>query len=153
MISKKEIMKKLIKVILVASLCVVLLLCLSSCEQEQTYEDGYIDGYSDGRYDAKEAASDHSFEMYKEGYDEAYIDFVESVICGEAVHYAVEHGGWHPEEAMSIIDAYNGQWSYGELPITEKDYKDAVSSLYYYYDYFYNAQYQDKMNCGYDFYE
>ena len=145
-------MKTVVSVLLLIS---VLLSCAAcSCKQEKTYEDGYKDGYADGHYDANSANANHSFEMYQEGYNEACGDFIYKVIDSEAVHYAVEHGGWHPEEAMCIIDAYeNGQASYGELPITEKDYKDAVSSLYYYYDYFYSARYKDKLDCDYDYYE
>lgn len=127
----------------------VLFFCLSSCGNQKTYDDGYEDGYADGHYDASNALSDHGFDLYQEGYEEAYEDFVYGIIEYEAVHYAKDHGGWHPEEAMCIIDAYEkGQDSY-----TEKDYKDAVRSLYYYYAYFYDARYKDDVECGYDFYE
>lgn len=147
-------MSKLFKIILVSSLCVMAIFSLSSCRKQKTYEEGYNDGYADGQYDASNALSDYSFEMYKEGYDEAYGDFVYGIIEDKAIHYAVDHGGWHPEEAMGIIDAYEkGQSYYGKLQITEKDYKDAVRSLCCYYEYFYNSRYEDDVECGYDFYE
>ena len=138
-------MKKLLEGILGITLCVVLIFCLSSCRTQKTNEDGYGDGNTSYH-------SRHSGEMYQEGYNEAYRDFVYDIIQYEAVRYAVEHGGWHPEEAMAIIDAYeNGQSYYGT--ITEKDYKDAVRSLYCYYEYFYNAFYEDDVDCGYENYE
>lgn len=140
--------------ILSIALCGVLIFCLLSCEKQKTYEDGYNDGYEDGYFDASNELSDYGFDMYQEGYDEAYGDFVYGIIEDEAVHYAVEHGGWHPEEAMCIIDCYEKGYDYCEsLLITEEIYKDAVKSLYCYYEYFFNAWYKDDVVCEYDFYE
>lgn len=138
-------MGKSFKLMLNLALCVGILFCLSSCSKQKTYEEGYNDGYEDGYIDASNELSDYGFDMYQEGYDEAYGDFVYGIIEDEAVHYAVEHGGWHPEEAMCIIDAYeNGEMAFGSMSVSEEDYKEAVKSLYFYYEYFYGGSYKNK---------
>ena len=127
---------------------------LTSCEVAKTYEDGYYEGFDDGYFDASMEYDGHSFEMYAKGYDESYGDFVEGVIEYKAIRYVREGSEWHPEEAMCIIDCYEKGLNYcGNYPITEKDYKEAVKSLYRYYEYFYNAWYKDDVECDYDFYD
>lgn len=143
-------MKKTFKIIVSFALCVVLIFCMSSCDN--SYENGYHDGYEDGYSDAGIEKYDYGDDMYSrgvdDGYDEAYdevYDYFVNIIEHDAVHYAKEKGGWHPEEAMCIIDAYeNGTLAFGSMPITEEDYKEAVKSLYFYYEYFYGGEYKNK---------
>lgn len=138
------------KKFLFVALCISLCLCLTACESE----DSYLNVYEDGYYDASVEFSEHSHEMYEEGYKEAYRDFSEGIIWYEAIHYARQFSEWSPEEAMCVIDAYeSGTLYYGSLPITEQDYKEAVESLYHYYEYFYNAMYKQDAECDYDNYE
>ena len=150
--------KTMKKLLLMITIILALFISLSSCVSEKTYDDGYFDGYEEGYNEghlyAKDEYSEHSFDMYKEGYDEAYEDFLNDIVHDAAVFYAKEKGGWHPEEAMCIIDAYeSGGMSYGQMPITEEDYKAAVHSLYYYYEYFYDFDPGDKIECGYENYD
>lgn len=122
----------------------------ASCEETKTYDDGYDGGFLEAEY----YFSDKAHEMYYEGYQEAYRDFVDEVIFYEAVWHAREHSEFHPEEAMCIISCYEKGKSYcGTLQITDKIYKEAVASLYHYYEYFYLAQYENDVDCGYDFYD
>ena len=134
-------------------ICLLLVLSLSACERsiyekrEAAFNDGYDVGYIEGEWDGFDNGYDegHS-EGYKEGFDEAYYSF-EAIALHDAARYAEKHGGWHPEEAMEIIDAYeNDELAFGKMRVTEQDYKKAVKSLYLYYEYFYNGLYHDKMN-------
>ena len=137
---------KRLKILLLLVLCV----SLTACCEESEYENGYDDGYRD----AKAELSEYGYEMYQKGYDEAYTKFVDEIIYHEAVRYARGFSDWHPEEAMGIIECYErGDHYYGGTPITEEDYLQAVKSLYYYYAYFYNALYEEDIECSYDFYE
>ena len=146
-------MKRHFKIMLSVALCLGLIFGLSSCIDSQAYEDAYFDGYEDGRFDASSEFRSHSFEMYLNGYDEAYRDFADTVFSDYAIWYAREFSEYHPEEAMCIIDCYErGERYCGQLPITEEDYKDAIESLYRYYEYFLNGMYKDDIDCGCDFY-
>ena len=136
---------KRLKSFFVIALCVFLTACYEG--------DGYESGYDDGCSAARDELSEYGYEMYKRGYDEAYRDIVEEIIDYEAVHYARNFSNWHPEEAMGIIDCYeSGDRYYGDIPITEEDYRDAIKSLYHYYAYFYSALYEDDIKCSYDFF-
>lgn len=135
-------MKKLYAVILAV---IVLLCCLAvytgssirtaEKEKKETYfEDGYNKGYNDG-YDA--GYDEGSFYGYEDGRNE--IEWAEE----EAIFYAKENGGWHPEEAWMIIEAYRNKepfYSDGSIP-SEQDYNDAVNSLIYFFEYFYSKNY------------
>ena len=137
-------MKKVISFILLSA---SLLLCLSSCNDRGAVYGNYNEEYDDG-YEAgfDEGYGEGLWEGYKEGYSEAYYRFEESALH-DAVHYAEDYSGWHPEEAMYIIEAYeNGDLAFGYMTVTEKDYKNAVQSLCLYYQYFYDALYYEKMN-------
>jgi hypothetical protein len=115
-------MKKLVSIVA----CVVLIFGLSSCEEN------------------KKSALSRS-ELYEAGFKEAYGEFYHAIDY-EAVHYAKDNGGWHPEEAMCIIDAYENGEGY-----TEEEYREAVRSLYCFYEYFYNSWYKEVVDC--DYYE
>ena len=131
-------MKKLLAALLLLSLFFV-----SSCSNNvHTYKDGYDDGYEDGlhngRYAGYEDGYEDGYEAGSENYKEHGWWFEE-----QAVDHAREYSEWHPEEAMEVIDAYeNGKPVYGSVP-TLDEYRDAVKSLYYFYDYFYCALYKD----------
>ena len=135
---------KLLRMFLVFSVCLSL---LTACAEESTYSYSYEDGYEDGYNDGQAEGYDNG---YWEGYSEAEGD-LDSIVGYNATQYASEYSGWHPDEAMCIIDAYeNGECYYGNTPVTTEDYKDAIASLYHFYEYFYNAMYEDDMECDYD---
>lgn len=147
-------MRKHLKIFLSIALCVVLIFCLSSCRKQKTYEEGYNDGYENGNFDANDALSDFGFEMYGKGYEEAYGDFVYGIIEYKAIKHARTFSTFHPEEAMCVIDCYEKGYAYcGSLLITDEIYKDAVESLYRYYDYFYSARYKEDTECDYEYYD
>ena len=93
-------------------------------DYDSEWDEGYDEGYSDG---------------YDDGFDHIWIAVY------EAEHYAGEQGGWHPEEAMMIIDCYeNGEafWENGAPP-SKEEYKEAIQSLYSFYQYFYCGMYEE----------
>lgn len=121
-------------------LCISLIICLISCgrsiyemeqdaKRESIYNQGYEVGYQEGEW-----------EGFANGRNEANNDF-EWIIGFDAVDYAREYSGWHPEEAMCIIQAYEAGKPYGDTVITEQIYKDAVESLYRYCEYIYYKMY------------
>ena len=123
---------------------VFLVFSLTSCFSQESYtddsssvdlayDDGYYDGYDDGYYDGSE-------EGWYDNIDEIGWFFEE-----EAVHYAAEHGGWHPEEAWGLIEAYQNNEPFYEdgSPPSKQDYFDAIESLIYFYEYFYGKKYSD----------
>lgn len=127
---------------------IVLLCCLSSCggtsiykmekeaKEEALYHSGYDVGYEEGHWDGYDSG-------YDEGYSYGYEDGLNEVEW-KAISYAKENGGWHPEEAWMIIEAYQNNepfYSDGSMP-SEQDYLDAINSLIYFYDYFYSARYK-----------
>lgn len=140
------------KKFLILAMCVFLCFALTSCESESEseIESAYLSGYDDGYSLASDIMLEYGRNRYAAGYDEAYND-LKWIADDNAVHYAREHSKWHPEEAMCVIDAYeSGNYYYGKDPITEKDYKEAIKSLYYYSSYFYYEMYENEMECDYD---
>ncbi len=135
------------KRILSLALCMLFTISLFSCEKQETSNDDYNEGYDAGYEDGLDEGYDEGhWEGYKEGYGEAYCRFEEIALL-DASRYAEEYGGWHPEEAMDIIDAYeSGGLAFGYMTVTEEDYKKASKSLYLYYEYFYNGLYYEKMD-------
>ena len=117
-------------------------------EVDDSYYEGYDDGYDDG-YDC--GHDDGYYEGYDRGHDDGiYDDWYDNIdeigwyFEDEAVHYAKEQGGWHPEEAWMIIEAYrNNEPFYQDgSPPSKQDYIDAIDTLIYFYDYFYSARYE-----------
>ena len=138
-------MKKLHKIMLALTLCIM---CLSSCQKKDThkeeyygdYHDGYVDGYNDA------ISENDVYKAYCEGYNDAYGRF-EYVVLPDAIDYVQKYSKWHPEEALDIIDAYeSGELAFGSMKVSEDDYKEAIKSLYLYYEYYYNSNYYDIMN-------
>lgn len=140
-------MKK--KRILFASIIMAIMLfgiVLSSCSSKQEssndelYQDGYDAGYDIG---------------FDEGYEYGRVDGaffdrddnMAEIACDledEAIHYVVEQGYWHPEEACTIIEAYQNNTAYyknGSSP-SKQDYIKAVDSLICFYNYFYCKLYE-----------
>ena len=126
---------------------IAILICgLSSCgksdyvrdqeaKEEAIYQRGYEDGYDEGRYDGYEDGYD---EGYFYGYEDGYNDSKSDIVI-EAIFYAKEKGGWHPEEALMIIDAYRNKEPFyedGSSP-SKQDYYDAIDSLIYFFEFFY----------------
>jgi hypothetical protein len=85
------------------------------------------------------AHSDY-FNEWEEGYDAGYLEglYLIDASAEEAVHYDRKHSGWHPEEALAIIKAYENS----EIS-DEEDYNAAIRCLYYFYEYFYCGMYED----------
>jgi hypothetical protein len=138
-----------------ALLSIFALICSSSCSgmvhtYEEGYDDGYENGYREGRYEGYDEGEFYGYEEgYEDGSEDDYFEWYDDLpeyaryLEDEAVHYAAENGGWHPEEAGVIIDAYiNGKSVYGSMP-SKEEYREAVESLWYFYDYFYSAMYND----------
>lgn len=135
-------MKKCLLFLIVA---VIASLVLPACST-QTYEDGYREGYQDARFEIESEYDLYVAERYLEGYSDGYSRIKDSF--SDAEYYACDHSVYHPEEAMWIIDTYEScepYWRNG-APITEQEYMDAVKSLYYFYEYYFNGEfshYQD----------
>lgn len=141
-------MSKLFARILSGALCAILFFCLSSCSGEDAFDDedngDYYDGYVDGYNDA--VSENDVYEAYRDGYNDAYYRFEDGVLS-DAIDYVQKYSKWHPEEALYIIDAYeSGELAFGKMELSEDDYKEAINSLYLYYEYFYNSNYYDVMN-------
>lgn len=128
-------------------------ICLLSCSQGRTYEDGYEDGYADG-YSTAESDMQYLMEEefldgYDIGYDDGYREAEDEYndygwLEDEAIHYVREYSEWSPEEAMSVIEAYQNNepfWQDGSPPSRE-EYLDAIESLIRFYEYFYCAMYE-----------
>ena len=135
-------------IIIVSIILTIMTFCfvLTSCSSKQaasnsvSYQDGYDKGYDSGfdegyNYGREDDAFfNRDDNMAEIAYDLEY----------EAVHYAVEQGGWHPEEACMIIEAYqnNEPFYKNGSPPSEQDYLDAIDSLIYFYEYFYCNMYE-----------
>ena len=135
-------------IIIVSIILTIMTFCfvLTSCSSKQKesndalYQDGYDagydigfdEGYNYGRVDG--AFFDRDDNMAEIAYD----------LEDEAVHYVVDQGGWHPEEAWMIIDAYqnNEPFYKNGSPPSEQDYLAAIDSLIYFYEYFYCQLYK-----------
>ena len=128
-------------------------ICLLSCSQGRTYEDGYEDGYADG-YSTAESDMQYLMEEefldgYDIGYDDGYREAEDEYndygwLEDEAIHYVREYSEGSPEEAMSVIEAYQNNepfWQDGSPPSRE-EYLDAIESLIRFYEYFYCAMYE-----------
>lgn len=94
------------------------------------YDSGYNDGLSIGR---------------EIGYDEGYADGYNTISLSrsDAENYACENSPYHPEDAVRIIDAFESNepfWNDGKIP-SQQDYIDAVHSLYYFYEYYFNGEF------------
>lgn len=125
---------------------IIILLFLSSCggkseyarereaKKEAIYQEGYDAGYEEGRWEGYD-------EGYFYGYEDGYDDGCEEVARAEeeAIFYAKEKGGWHPEEAWMVIEAYRNKEAFYEdgSPPSKQDYDDAVNSLISFYEFFY----------------
>lgn len=141
-------MHKLFKMMLSIALCAALVFAFSACKRKDStgneyygdYHDGYVDGYNDAVYE------NDVYEAYREGYNEAYGRF-EYAVLSDAIDYVQKFSKWHPEEALDIIDSYeSGELAFGTMEVSEDDYKEAIKSLYLYYEYYYNSNYYDIMN-------
>lgn len=114
-------------------------------EYDDSYIEGYDDGYSEGYDEGLSIGRDYG---YEEGIDDGWIDNIEepaNYLEYEAVHYAIDHGGLHPEEAWMLIEAYQNNEPFyedGSSP-SEQDYIAAIDSLIYFYDYFCSARYAE----------
>lgn len=118
---------------------------------ENWYDSGYENGAAEG-WDT--CYDEYYYSRYDEGYEDGFQDGArdweynptEAGIYFEelATHYARDTGGWHPEEAWMLIDAYrNGsEWTADGSPPTEEDFHDAVDSLIQFYRYFYDKVYE-----------
>ena len=100
-------------------------------QREAIYEKGYEAGYNDAP----------SYEVgFEDGFREGHVDI--SIIRSSAEHYAREHSGWNPEEALWIIDEYRAGDSPSEELPTKEEYEEAITSLYRFYMYFYSGMYE-----------
>lgn len=140
-------------------ICLAIVVTMSSCNYSESYQDaydsgyacGYDDGWVDGATDSDlqwfSYVDDVRAEEYDSGFSEGYRAGFNSFAWlaeDDAVDYAKSHGGWHPEEAWMIIEAYQNNapfYSDDSLP-SEQDYLDAIQSLIFFYDYFYSAKYE-----------
>ena len=101
--------------------------------------------------DYTEELSDGYWAGYDAGFDDGYLwghdDGFSLISTAEwqAEDYAISKSGWHPEEAMAVIDAYENNEIFienGVIP-SEEDYKNAIQCLYHFYDYFYCGMYEE----------
>lgn len=100
----------------------------------ESYDEGYKNGYDVGYEDGFEARSEDTWEN-----SQSILYAME-----EALHYARDNSGWHPEEAVDLIEAYQQQLPYYENgnPPTRQDYLAAVQSLQDFFEYFYSGKYK-----------
>ena len=117
----------------------VVVICFTSCSDnnykaQESFDHGYTVGYDDG-YD------DGSFEGYLEGFDDACAEYVDAIEWS-AIDHVYEYCDFHPEEAVCIIEDYEN----GDDSVTEEEYKGAIKSLCYYYDYFYSRLYREDID-------
>lgn len=122
------------------ALVMVLLLCGCSTH---TYEDGYQDGFNDASFELETEYEWYLSESYREGYTDGYDRIKESRSAAE--YYACDRAVYHPEEALMIIDAYENNepfWNNGNPP-SYQEYMDAARSLYYFYEYYFNGEFNE----------
>ena len=119
-------------------ICIVLTACdYSSQELESAYQSGYEEGYTDA---LREHEGDYS-DGYQEGKYEAIHSFYS--IVEDAEQYSVVTGGWHPEEAWSVIEEYqNSGTSNNDDSPSYEEYQAAIDSLICFYEYFYSRNYE-----------
>ena len=138
-------MKRFISIIALFAFSV----CLLSCSHKGSYEDGYADGYSDAKSEMQYLMEEEFLDGYDIGYDDGYRKAEEEYddygwLEHEAIHYARKYSEWSPEEAMSVIEAYQNKepfWQDGSPP-SHDEYLDAIESLFRFYEYFYCAMYE-----------
>ena len=106
-------------------ICLCTVIFLTSCNtlpsSNNSFDEGFNEGFEEGYY-----------EGYNEGFDEI------SNVIYEARSYAADNGGWHSDEAMSVIKMYQTKKSYypdGSLP-TKEEYYNAINSLIYFCEFF-----------------
>lgn len=100
------------------------------------YADGKADGYGSGESDGYSLGYRHG---YEEGFEAGASGGSVDSLVWEAEHYAAENGGWHPEEALCIIEDYeNGTAKYFDAVPTVEEYGEAIHTLYYFYEFFYS---------------
>jgi hypothetical protein len=114
------------KKLLYFALCAVIVFSLSSCKAKSTPIDPYTDGYNNG---------------YTTGYDEAW-DSCEEEISNNVSYsfwkmkHEVCNQGWHPEEALEVLDSYlyNKPFYEDGSCATKSDVESAINviSSYYY---------------------
>lgn len=147
-------MKKPLVFLILLFVAALLISCGSNGYYDKGYEDGYAEGFSDGRLESELEIYDNRFDAgYDAGFEDGFISGSESwfdhptEIAGyfedEAAHYAVNHGGLHPEEAWAIIEAYRNAEPFGDdgSPPSTQDYNDAIDSMICFYEYFYSNKY------------
>lgn len=128
---------------------VILLFFLSGCSSssyEKGYEAGYREGFSDAEvmfdYDMDSIIDEQYYAGYMRGYNRIDDSFSDAEI------YALDRSEFSPEEAMMVIDSYeNGTpfWN-DEDPASEEDYQNAVRTLYYFYQYYFNGEFSHYEN-------
>lgn len=133
-------------------ICLFLILFITSCSSLEKSKDKktvsndniYQNNYYSGEAENYDEIFDDGFdEGFIEGYYSGFYEIYNSV--HEAEHYALDKGGWHPEEAVAVIEMYRTKVSYypdGSIP-TEEEYLDAINSLVAFYEYFYSAKYEE----------
>lgn len=113
-------------------------------DSESIYQDAYDSGYNIGYDRGREVG-------YEAGYDDGasygWFDDIAnpaSYLEDEAVDYVRKYCEWHPEEAMTIIEAYqSGIPAFEGDPVPSyQEYLEAIESLKYFYIYFYNREYE-----------
>ena len=128
----------------VSALFILSIFFLLSCGQEKTYDDGFEDGYDMGYFDASVNFENDYARGYEEGLRDGHHDAEEYFpeIIHDAEHYAAITGGWHPEEAWGIVEAYLTNMPMDDDGIPSYDeYLAAVDSLICFYEYFYGRHY------------
>lgn len=133
-------------------LLVMTFMIFSACSENNYYQEGYDvgfdagfdEGFSKGYLEGKTDSRDSG---YRDSYDEPEIGLARYAqeLEWDAVHFVTDAGGWHPEEAWMLIEAYQNNepfYSDGSVP-SDQDYLDAIESLIQFYDYFYSHRYED----------
>lgn len=107
-------------------------------------DDGYILGYDEG-FDAitsaKESAEHYAFQKSGLSPDEA-LDIIGNY---DFTKSSFESGERTSSEAYSDFEAYRNylEEKYGESAPAEEDYNAAVQSLFYFYEYYYERNYEE----------
>ena len=127
----------------------VIIFSFTSCYYQENYKEDYYDIYNNGYNEGYDDGYDIGREDgYYDGVEDGWQDNIDEIgwwFEGNAIRYARERssGGWVPEEAWGIIEAYqNNEPLYdNEIP-SEQEYHEAVDSLICFYEYFYGKHYQ-----------
>ena len=101
------------------------------------YDAGYEDGYVHGCDEGYESGYDEgNFDGYCDGYNEGYGELLYAE--DDAVSHARQYSEWHPEEAAEVIESYQNRTG----DYTESEYRDAIESLYHFFEYYYYHLYE-----------